>query len=118
MHVELRKAGEVVVVDLVGKLTAGLGDLLLRETLEQLLADRHKKILVNLSQVAFIDSAGVGELVAGLRACQREGSALKILNSSERVNSTLYLARLLPIFEVYQDEHDALQHFVSAAGPS
>jgi len=111
MHVELRKAGEVVIVDLDGKLTAGLGDQLLRDTLNQLLADRHRKILVNLSKVSFIDSAGVGELVAGLRACQREGTALKVLNSSERVNSTLYLARLLPIFEVYQDEKDALVHF-------
>jgi anti-sigma B factor antagonist len=111
MHVELRKAGDVVVVDLNGKLTAGMGDQLLREALEQLLADRHRKILVNLSHVSFIDSAGVGELVAGLRASQRAGSALKILNSSERVNSTLYLARLLPIFEVYQDESDALQAF-------
>ena len=111
MHVELRKAGEVVIVDLDGKLTAGLGDQLLRDTLAQLLVDRHRKILVNLSQVSFIDSAGVGELVAGLRACQREGTALKVLNSSERVNSTLYLARLLPIFEVYQDEKDALVHF-------
>jgi len=111
MHVELRKAGEVVIVDLDGKLTAGLGDQLLRDTLNQLLADRHRKILVNLSKVSFIDSAGVGELVAGLRACQREGTALKVLNSSERVNSTLYLARLLPIFEVYQEEKDALTHF-------
>jgi anti-sigma B factor antagonist len=111
MHVELRKAGEVVVVDLDGKLTAGMGDQLLRDAVAQLLADRHRKILVNLSQVSFIDSAGVGELVAGLRAAQRAGAALKILNSSERVNSTLYLARLLPIFEVYQAERDALQSF-------
>jgi anti-anti-sigma factor len=111
MHVELRQAGDVVVVDLKGRLTTGLGDQLLRDTLEQLLVDRHKKILVNLSEVSFIDSAGVGELVAGLRASQRSGAALKLLNASERVHSTLYLARLLPIFEVYQEEKDALQHF-------
>ena len=111
MHVELRQAGDVVVVDLKGRLTAGLGDQLLRDTLGQLLADRHKKILLNLSEVSFIDSAGVGELVAGLRASQRSGTALKVLNHSERVHSTLFLARLLPIFEVYQDEKDALQHF-------
>jgi anti-anti-sigma factor len=111
MHVELRQAGEVVVLDLKGKLTAGLGDQLLRDTLAQVLADRHKKILVNLSEVSFIDSAGVGELVAGLRASQRSGAALKLLNASERVHSTLYLARLLPIFEVYKEEKDALQHF-------
>ena len=112
MHVELRQAGDVVVVDLRGRLTAGLGDQMLRDTLSQLLDDRHKKILLNLSEVSFIDSAGVGELVAGLRASQRAGAALKVLNSSERVHSTLYLARLLPIFEVYQDEKEALTHFV------
>jgi anti-sigma B factor antagonist len=111
MHVELRRSGEVVIVDLEGKLTAGLGDQLLRETLEQLLADRHQKILVNLSEVSFIDSAGVGELVAGLRAAQRAGATLKLLNGSERVHSTLYLARLLPIFEVYRDEREALQRY-------
>ena len=115
MHVEIRQVGEVVVVDLQGRLTAGLGDQLLRETLAQLMADRHRKILVNLSEVSFIDSAGVGELVAGLRAAQRSGATLKLLNSSERVHSTLYLARLLPIFEVYQNEREALGHF---AGPA
>jgi anti-anti-sigma factor len=113
MHVELRQAGDVVVVDLRGRLTAGLGDQMLRDTLTQLLDDRHRKILLNLSEVSFIDSAGVGELVAGLRASQRVGAALKVLNSSERVHSTLYLARLLPIFEVYQDEKDALSHFTA-----
>jgi anti-anti-sigma factor len=111
MHVELRQAGDVVVVDLKGRLTAGLGDQVLRDTLNELLEARHKKILVNLSEVSFIDSAGVGELVAGLRASQRAGATLKILNSSERVHSTLFLARLLPIFEVYQEEGDALHHF-------
>jgi anti-anti-sigma factor len=113
MHVELRQAGDVVVVDLRGRLTAGLGDQMLRDTQTQLLDDRHRKILLNLSEVSFIDSAGVGELVAGLRASQRVGAALKVLNSSERVHSTLYLARLLPIFEVYQDEKDALSHFTA-----
>ena len=111
MHVELRQAGDVVVVDLKGKLTAGLGDRLLRQTLDGLLEKRQKKILVNLSEVSFMDSAGLGELVAGLRASQRTGAALKLLNASERVHSTLYLARLLPIFELYRDERDALQHF-------
>lgn len=111
MHVELRQAEDVIVVDLKGRLTAGLGDQVLRDTVNELLSERHRKILVNLSQVSFIDSAGVGELVAGLRAAQRAGATLKLLNSSERVHSTLYLARLLPIFEVYQDEREALQHF-------
>ncbi len=111
MHVELRQAGDVVIVDLKGKLTAGLGDQILRDTIDELLAEDKKKILVNLSQVTFLDSAGVGELVAGLRTAKRFGAALKLLNASERVRSTLYMARLLPIFEMYGEEGEALEHF-------
>ena len=111
MHVELREAGDVVIVDLKGKLTAGLGDQILRDTIDELLAEDKRKILVNLSQVTFLDSAGVGELVAGLRTAKRFGAALKLLNASERVRSTLYMARLLPIFEMYGEEAEALEHF-------
>lgn len=111
MHVEMRKLGEVVIVDLKGKLTAGLGDQILRETIDELLAENWKRILLNLSDVAFIDSAGVGELVAGLRTAKRFGAELKLLNASERVHSTLYIARLLPIFEIYKNEADALRQF-------
>jgi anti-anti-sigma factor len=116
MHVEMRKTGDVVVVDLKGKLTAGLGDQILRETIDELLAEDWKKILLNLSEVAFMDSAGVGELVAGLRTAKRFGAELKLLNASERVHSTLYIARLLPIFEIYKSEAEALQRFAGAAG--
>jgi anti-sigma B factor antagonist len=111
MHVEIRKAGDVVIVDLKGKLTAGLGDQILRDTVDELLAENWKKILLNLTEVTFIDSAGVGELVAGLRTVQRLGAGLKVLNASERVQSTLFIAKLLPIFEIYRDEDEALSHF-------
>lgn len=115
MHVEMRKTGDVVVVDLSGKLTSGLGDQILRETIDELLAEDWKKILLNLSEVAFMDSAGVGELVAGLRTAKRFGAELRLLNASERVHSTLYIARLLPIFEIYKSESEALQRFASAS---
>lgn len=111
MHVELRKIEDVVVVDLKGKLTAGLGDQILRETIDELLAENWRKILLNLSEVSFMDSAGLGELVAGLRTSQRLGANLKLLNSNDRVHSTLYMSRLLPIFEIYPDEAEALSHF-------
>jgi anti-anti-sigma factor len=111
MHVDIRKSGEVVVADLSGKLTAGLGDRILRETLDTLLADGWRKILLNLSEVSFMDSAGVGELVAGLRTARNLGASVKLLNANERVHSTLYIARLLPIFEIYREEKDALAHF-------
>jgi anti-anti-sigma factor len=111
MHVEIRKAEDVVIVDLVGKLTAGLGDAILRGTIDELLAENWKKILLNLSAVSFIDSAGVGELVAGLRTAKRLGASLKVLSANERVQSTLYIARLLPIFEIYSEEEEALAAF-------
>ena len=114
MHVDVRKAGDVVVADLNGKLTAGLGDRVLRETVDTLLADGWRKILLNLSQVSFMDSAGVGELVSGLRTARNLGASLKLLNANERVHSTLYIARLLPIFEIYREEKDALAHFKGA----
>jgi anti-anti-sigma factor len=111
MHVEIRQAGDVVIVDLKGKLSAGLGDQILRDTIDELLAEDKRKILLNLSDISFLDSAGVGELVAGLRTARRFGAELKLLNRSERVHSTLYMARLLPIFEIYAEETEALTRF-------
>ena len=118
MHVEVRKSGDVVVVDLSGRLVAGVGDEILREVVNELLAEGWKKILLNLSEVASIDSAGVGELVASLKVTQRLGGALKRLNLNERVKASLHLSSLLPLFEVYADEAAALEHFKSATAPA
>jgi anti-sigma B factor antagonist len=111
MHIEVRKHSDVVILDLQGRLTAGLGDAILRESLDELLAERFKKILVNLSAVSFMDSAGLGELVAGLRTANRLGAELKLMNVGERVQAALYMAKLLPVFEIYDNEKEALQHF-------
>lgn len=114
MHVEIRKQADIVILDLKGKLTAGLGDQILRESIDEFLAEGWKRILINLSEVSFIDSAGVGELVAGLRTSRRFGAELKLLLTNERVRSTLYTARLLPIFDIHDSEDDALAGFGSA----
>ena len=114
MHVEVRKAGDVVIVDLEGKLTAGLGDQILRDTLDELLAESWRKILLNLSGVTFLDSAGLGELVAGLKTARNLGAELKVVKASERVKNTLSLARLLPLFEVYEDEAEAVRSFAAS----
>ena len=111
MHVTVRKSADVVIVDLDGKLTMGLGDQILREAIDELLAEGWKKIVLNLSKVSFMDSAGVGELVAGLRTAASFGARLKLVNASERAQSTLYIARLLPVFELHQDEAEALADF-------
>ncbi len=114
MHVDVRKRDDVVVLELQGKLTAGLGDQLLRDALDELLGEGWRKILVNLSAVGFMDSAGVGELVSGLRTAQRVGADLRVLNTNERVHSTLSVARLLPIFRIYASEDEALVEFAKA----
>jgi anti-anti-sigma factor len=88
----------------------------LRDAIDELLAENRKKILLNLSEVAFLDSAGVGELVAGLKTARRFGAELKLLNVGERVYSTLDMTRLLPTFETYDDEAEAVRSFGPLTG--
>ena len=114
MHLEVRQSDNVVILDLKGKLTAGFGDQLLREAIDELIAEDKRHIVINLSEVAFVDSAGVGELVAGLRTARRFGAELKLLKVSDRVYSTLDMARLLPTFEIFEDEAEAVRSFASA----
>jgi len=111
MHIEVRQAGDVMILDLKGRLTAGLGDQILREAIDELLAEGRRHILLNLSEVAFLDSAGVGELVAGLKTARRFQADLKLLNVGGRVYSTLDMARLLPTFEIYGEEGEAVESF-------
>ena len=111
MHIEVRQAKEVMILDLKGRLTAGLGDQILRDAVDELLAEGRRRILLNLSEVSFLDSAGVGELVAGLKTARRFQAELKLLNVGERVYSTLDMARLLPTFEIYDDEGEAVLSF-------
>jgi len=111
MHIEVRQAGDVMILDLKGRLTAGLGDQILRDAVDELLAEGRRRILLNLSEVSFLDSAGVGELVAGLKTARRFEADLKLLNVGARVYSTLDMARLLPTFEIYADEGEALKSF-------
>jgi len=111
MHIEVRQAKEVMILDLKGRLTAGLGDQILHDAIDELLAEGRRRILLNLSEVSFLDSAGVGELVAGLKTARRFEAELKLLNVGERVYSTLDMARLLPTFEIYNDESEAVASY-------
>lgn len=113
MHIEVRQADDVMILDLKGRLTAGLGDQILRDAVDELLAEGRRRILLNLSEVSFLDSAGVGELVAGLKTSRRFQAELKLLNVGERVYSTLDMARLLPTFEIYNDESEAVRSYTS-----
>ncbi|MBL8112526.1 MAG: STAS domain-containing protein [Acidobacteria bacterium] len=111
MHVEVRKKGEVVIVDLEGRLVGGVGDEILREVTNELLAENFKNILLNLEKVTSIDSAGVGELVASHKICERFGAELHLLNPHERVKKSLHVSAILPVFKVHDNEKSALDAF-------
>jgi anti-sigma B factor antagonist len=113
MHVAVRKSADVVIVDLDGKLTMGLGDQILREAIDELLAEGWKKIVLNLSKVSFMDSAGVGELVASWKLAAEFGASMKLLRPGDRVRYTLHLSQILPLLEVFEDEATAVRSFTS-----
>lgn len=115
MHVDVREAGDAIVVDLEGGLVAGAGDELLREVLDELLTEGWTKIVLNLSEVERIDSSGIGELVAGTRGAARIGGRIKLVNVRAKVRDVLHLSQVLAILDVYDDEEEALASFEPAA---
>lgn len=117
MRVDVRKAGEadeVILVDLRGPLVAGTGDELLRDVINELLAEGWKKILLNLTEVDKIDSAGVGELVASRKLARRFDSTVRLLVVPGRVHQVLEMGHILPVFQVFEDESEAVASFGDA----
>ena len=113
MKLDLKEDGDVSILVLSGQLTTGEAAQL-REAVDTLLASDRTKILIDFGDVDFMDSSGIGELVASYRTVGRFGGQLKILKPSERVHDSLSLTQLLPIFEVYDDEKTAIASFAAA----
>lgn len=111
MKVNVRSEGEVSVVDLSGKITIGEGDVVLRETVETLIKEGRSKIVLNLARISYMDSAGIGELVACYKRSREKGGQLKLLNPSGKVYDLLQLTKLEEIFETFRDEGEAIQSF-------
>ncbi len=115
MNLDLREKDGVTILVLGGQLTGGAGDEQFREAIDTLLAAGRTQILVDFADITFMDSTGMGELVSGHRTVERFGGKLKILNANKRVHNSLTMARLLPIFEVFDDERKALGSFAPAS---
>lgn len=113
MKVTERNYGEVTVVDLKGKITIGRGDVVLRETVQKLFDEGHRQILLNLAGVSYMDSAGIGELVACHKRAVEKSGTLKLLNPSGKVYDLLQLTKLDEVFETFTDEKTALVSFGS-----
>ena len=111
MKTKVRMVGKVSVVDLSGKITIGEGDVVLRDEVNKLLESDNKSILLNLNGVTYMDSAGIGELVACYKRAAEAGAKLKLLNPSGRVSDLLSLTKLQQVFDIYNDEKDALVSF-------
>ena len=111
MEITTREVADVTILDLDGKLVRGVGDELLRDTMDRLLGEHRKKVLINLSKVTFIDSSGVGELVASTKVAEQLGTSLKLMRMPDRVHQTLKLSLLMPMFETHQSEEAALAAF-------
>src|SRR5437763_1039708 len=111
MNIETRKKGDVVIVDFQGRLAVGVGEEMLPRLIEQLLNEGARKILLNLSDMDYIDSNGLGELVQTLKMSKRLGAQLVLLKPQDRVRKTLKLTNLLPMFNVYETEADAMKAF-------
>jgi anti-sigma B factor antagonist len=106
-----RDAGVVTVVDIGGRITLGEGSALLRKTIRDLLADGRTKILLNLADVNYIDSSGIGELVTAFTTVKKNNGDLKLLYLTKKVHDLLQLTKLFTVFDVYSDENIAVGSF-------
>ena len=113
MDIAVRKTGDVTIVDFKGRLAIGVSDTILPRVVNEILGEGGTKILLNLSDMDYIDSNGLGELVQAFRESKRNGASLRLLKPHDRVAKTLRLTNLLPMFTVYDSEEDALEAFAT-----
>ncbi len=103
-----RQGDGITVMDLSGRITLGEGSVILRDKIRELLGQGEKKILLNLGDVTYIDSSGIGELVSAFTAVRKEGGELKLLNLTKKVHDLLQITKLYTVFDVKDDEAAAI----------
>ncbi len=111
MKTSTRKVENVTIVDLSGRITLGEGSVVLRDTIRDLISKGDKKILLNLGEVTYIDSSGIGELVSAFTTVRNQGGELKLLNLTKKVHDLLQITKLYTVFDVKDDETAAIQSF-------
>ena len=111
MKIVERLVGDVVILDLQGKILIGEGDDQLREAVTKLADSGRAKILLNLAEVPYVDSAGLGEVVRYYTTVSRKGGKLKLLNLTKKIQDLLAITKLLTVFETYDNEEEAIKSF-------
>ena len=112
MHISERAIGDVVIVDVSGKITLGDGgDMILKDKMQSLSQQGFKKVLLNLGDVSYVDSAGLGEIVQSYATVSKNGGTLKLLNTTKRIKDLLSITKLLTVFECHDNETEAVKSF-------
>ena len=111
MKASNRQVSGITVVDLSGRITLGEGSTVLREGVKDLLSKGQRKILLNLGDVTYIDSSGIGELVSAFTSVRNQGGELKLLNLTKKVHDLLQITKLYTVFDIKDDEAAAIQSF-------
>jgi len=111
IQVSSHQVGDVSVVDVIGRITLGEGASTLRDTIRDLVSKGNKKILLNLGEVSYIDSSGIGELVSAFTTVTNQGGVLKLLGLTKRVKDLLQITKLYTVFEVFDSETTAVRSY-------
>lgn len=115
LKASVRKVGDVAIVDLAGRVTLGEGSGLVRSTIKDLVNGGQKNILLNLKEVSYLDSAGLGELVGSYASVTHGGGSIKLLHPQAKVHDLLQVTKLYTVFVAFDDENEALRSFAGAA---
>jgi anti-sigma B factor antagonist len=111
LTIKERQAGDVTILDLSGKITIGEGSVQLREAVRKLLDEGKKKVLLNLGDVSYVDSSGIGELVSSYTTTNNQGGQLKLLNLTKKIQDLLMITKLLTVFQTFDNEQEAVASF-------
>lgn len=115
LNISTRKSGSITIVDLAGKIALGESNRALHEAIRGLTSEGEKNILLNLANVTVIDSSGLGELVASYASVERNGGSLKLANLSDRFIELITITKLYTVFDVFDNEAEALASFGTAS---
>src|SRR5213083_1790731 len=115
MQITERLVGDVMVLDVKGKITLGEGDEQLKDKVNSLVNQGHRKMVLNLAEVPYLDSAGLGEVVRAYTTVSRQGGSLKLLNLTKRITDLLSITKLLTVFESLHTESEAIKSFSASA---
>lgn len=111
MTITERKSGDVTILDVEGKILLGEGDVQLKRKIDELIERKDTKVVLNLENVPYMDSGGLGEIVRSYTTVKRSGGDLKLLHATKRISDLLTITKLITVFEIFEDEASAVGSF-------